>query len=137
MQTLENNNDMYLNLNLISAEKADRFNKAFQQLGSPTEDRLLLAVPDSEELKQGSLIIPQTIKEGVPRKGVIVQMGPISESNRIYEELLNIGQIVTFGLYAGKEQEFSEVTLQELGIDNQKFNVISISEIVYIEKNNK
>ena len=85
------------------------------------------------------LIIPEQVKEGVPRKGVIVKLGEITEEYRTYRDLVQIGRIVTYGLYAGKELEFEtdKLTpgLQQL-LEKNTLTVLSMNEIIYSEPNN-
>ena len=85
------------------------------------------------------LIIPEQVKEGVPRKGVIVKLGEITEEYRTYRDLVQIGRIVTYGLYAGKEMEFEtdKLTpgLQQL-LEKNTLTVLSMNEIIYSEPNN-
>ena len=88
---------------------------------------------------RGGLIIPEQVKEGVPRKGVIVKLGEITEEYRTYRDLVQIGRIVTYGLYAGKELEFEtdKLTpgLQQL-LEKNTLTVLSMNEIIYSEPNN-
>ena len=95
---------MNYSLTFISAMVADQFDK--QLPGCPTENRVLILSPKEVNQTRGGLIIPEQVKEGVPRKGVIVKLGEITEEYRTYRDLVQIGRIVTYGLYAGKELEF-------------------------------
>ena len=61
---------MRVDLNLISSSVAKELSKHL--VGLPSENRVLLALPD-EEKKVGSIILPGNVTEGVPpvriRKG--------------------------------------------------------------------
>lgn len=98
--------------------------------GMPADDRLLVAVPKDEAKTASGLIIPSGVKEDVPRKGVIVKFGNMDQEQSIIKSL-EIGTIITFGLYAGKEVEFEN----RYKLEGTKFMVLSISEVIYIESN--
>lgn len=114
--------------NLITKESAKNIAEKLQG-GFPTEDRILIAVPDDESRTASGLYIPNTVKEDIPRKGVIVQFGEMDQSRSI-THLLEIGDVITFGLYAGKEMELN----QKVKLDRQRLMVLSIEEIIYVEK---
>ena len=95
---------MNYSLSFISAMVAAQFDK--QLPGCPTENRVLILSPKEVNQTRSGLIIPEQVKEGVPRKGVIVKLGEITEEYRTYRDLVQVGRIVTYGLYAGKEMEF-------------------------------
>lgn len=98
--------------------------------GTPTEDRIILAVPTDDCRTQTGLIIPGK-PEDVPKKGVVVGFGMMDDSRPV-NKCLNIGDIVTFGNYAGKELEFNN----GYALNKFKFMVLSIEEVIYIEPNN-
>lgn len=125
-----------IQLPLISYKEARELNDNLNGLGNPTENRVLIAVPANNEVKKGNLILPGQNKEELPRKGVIVQKGYFTDEYRSYSDL-KIGDIVTYGMYAGKEidppfgQEFKSIhDTTEL-----KFFVLSLNEIIYSEIN--
>lgn len=128
---------MNYSLTFISAMVADQFDK--QLPGCPTENRVLILSPKEVNQTCSGLIIPEQVKEGVPRKGVIVKLGEITEEYRTYRDLVQIGRIVTYGLYAGKELEFEtdKLTpgLQQL-LEKNILTVLSMNEIIYSEPNN-
>lgn len=128
---------MNYSLTFISAMVADQFDK--QLPGCPTENRVLILSPKEVNQTRSGLIIPEQVKEGVPRKGVIVKLGEITEEYRTYRDLVQIGRIVTYGLYAGKELEFEtdKLTpgLQQL-LEKHTLTVLSMNEIIYSEPNN-
>lgn len=119
-------------LNLISTMVAQKLNEAIP--GIPSMDRILIASPKDVETTSSGIIIPGQVKEGVPRKGVVIKQGFISEENNPYKDQTEIGRIVTYGLYAGKEVEFDlPEDLKNLDV---KFSVISLTEVIYTEPNN-
>lgn len=124
-------------LTFISAMVADQFDK--QLPGCPTENRVLILSPKEVNQTRSGLIIPEQVKEGVPRKGVIVKLGEITEEYRTYRDLVQIGRIVTYGLYAGKEMEFEteklSPALQQL-LEKNTLTVLSMNEVIYSEPNN-
>lgn len=123
-------------LNLISTMVADLMAKCIP--GVPTENRVLIISPKDVNTTKTGIIIPGQVKEGVPRKGVVVKRGEITDEYKTYKELTNQGMVVTYGLYAGKELEFDPdyypKELQEI-IQNQTFTILSMNEIIYSEKN--
>ena len=128
---------MNYSLTFICAMVADEFDK--QLPGCPTENRVLILSPKEVNQTRSGLIIPEQVKEGVPRKGVIVKLGEITEEYRTYRELVQIGRIVTYGLYAGKEMEFEteklSPALQQL-LEKNTLTVLSMNEVIYSEPNN-
>lgn len=128
---------MNYSLTFISAMVANQFDK--QLPGCPTENRVLILSPKEVNQTRSGLIIPEQVKEGVPRKGVIVKLGEITEEYRTYRELVQIGRIVTYGLYAGKEMEFEteklSPALQQL-LEKNTLTVLSMNEVIYSEPNN-
>lgn len=128
---------MNYSLSFISAMVAAQFDK--QLPGCPTENRVLILSPKEVNQTRSGLIIPEQVKEGVPRKGVIVKLGEITEEYRTYRDLVQIGRIVTYGLYAGKELEFETdkltTGLQQL-LEKNTLTVLSMNEIIYSEPNN-
>ena len=128
---------MNYSLTFISAMVADQFDK--QLPGCPTENRVLILSPKEVNQTRSGLIIPEQVKEGVPRKGVIVKLGEITEEYRTYRELVQIGRIGTYGLYAGKEMEFEteklSPALQQL-LEKNTLTVLSMNEVIYSEPNN-
>ena len=119
-------------LNLISTMVAQKLNEAIP--GIPSMDRILIASPKDVETTSSGIIIPDQVREGVPRKGVVIKQGFISEENNSYKDQTEIGRIITYGLYAGKEIEFDlPEDLKNLDI---KFSVISLTEVIYTEPNN-
>lgn len=123
-------------LNLISSYVASVINTKLP--GNPTENRVLVLSPKDINKTKSGIIIPDQVKEGVPRKGVVIKRGEITEEYRSYKVLTEIGTVITYGLYAGKEVEFDDSLLPEeiqKLISNQTFTVLSMNEIIYAEPN--
>lgn len=127
---------MNYSLTFISAMVAAQFDK--QLPGCPTENRVLILSPKEVNQTRSGLIIPEQVKEGVPRKGVVVKSGEITEEYETYRELVAVGRIVTYGLYAGKEMEFEteklSPALQQL-LEKNTLTVLSMNEVIYTEPN--
>lgn len=123
-------------LNLISTMVADLMAKCIP--GVPTENRVLIISPKDVNTTKTGIIIPGQVKEGVPRKGVVLIQGEITEDYKTYKELTTRGKVVTYGLYAGKELEFDLDLFPEQVHDivkNSTFSVLSMSEVIYSEPN--
>lgn len=123
-------------LNLISTMVADLMAKCIP--GIPTENRVLIISPKDVNTTKTGIIIPGQVKEGVPRKGVVLIQGEITEDYKTYKELTTRGKVVTYGLYAGKELEFDLDLFPEQVHDivkNSTFSVLSMSEVIYSEPN--
>ena len=128
---------MNYSMAFISPLVAEKFNQELP--GCPTENRVLILSPKEVNQTKSGLIIPEQVKEGVPRKGVVVKSGEITEEYKTYRELVGIGRIVTYGLYAGKELEFEtdklSPALQKI-LEKNVLTVLSMNEVVYSEPNN-
>lgn len=119
---------MRVDFNLVSKEVAKKLSE--NVIGSPSENRVLLAIPNDEK-KVGNIILPSNVTEGIPKIGVVVKSGPITEEYKTYIQSLEIGNIIYFGNYAGKEIEPS--FLENFSVPDCKFTVLSINEIIYWE----
>lgn len=118
-------------LNLISVEEAKELNDKLKGLGTPTGSRVLIVSPivTADTKTKGGLYIPQEHdKETVPRKGVVIQMSYMTPEQEIDYPGLQVGAVVTYGLYAGKE-------LDVVDLPNQVTTILSLNEILYIETN--
>lgn len=126
---------MDIQMNLIGVDQAREILEHL--LGTPTENRVMVVYNSGEKKTESGLFIPGTVKEDIPRKGVVVAIGPITEENKSYSQIINIGSIITYGLYAGKEVTplFSGDYGKDLNTD-LKFSVLSLNEIIYVEPNN-
>ena len=116
-----------IELNLLSRQEAMDMAQEISKLGYPSENRILMAVPTSGTKTTGGIFIPDNVKDDVPKKGVLVAFGPITDDYKHYT-CLRIGDIINYGLYAGKEIE--------LPIDREdiKFSILSLNEILFVEK---
>lgn len=128
---------MSYSMQFISTQVAKKFNEAIP--GTPTENRVLIISPKEINSTKSGLIIPGQVKEGVPRKGVIIKVGEITEEYKTYRDLCRVGQVVTYGLYAGKELEFDQDLVMDEALaeimGNSTITVLSLNEIVYSEFN--
>lgn len=129
---------MNYSMSFISPLVAEKFNQELP--GCPTENRVLILSPKEVNATMSGIIIPSQVEEGIPRKGVVVKSGIITEDYKTYRELVEIGRVVTYGLYAGKELEFEtdklSPALQQL-LEKNVLTVLSMNEIVYSEPNNQ
>lgn len=127
---------MNYSLTFVSVAVAQKFNEELP--GSPTENRVLILSPKEVNQTKSGLFIPEQVKEGVPRKGVVVKSGIITEEYNTYKYFVAIGRIVTYGLYAGKEIEFEtdklSPALQQL-LEKNTLTVLSMNEVIYTEPN--
>ena len=128
---------MNYSMTFISSLVAEKFNQELP--GCPTENRVLILSPKEVNQTKSGLIIPEQVKEGVPRKGVVVKSGEITEEYKTYREFVSVCRIVTYGLYAGKELEFEtdklSPALKQL-LEKNVLTVLSMNEVVYSEPNN-
>lgn len=114
--------------NLISLADARTINEAL--IGTPPENRVLIAVSTNEKKTDSGLFIPKQSEEEMPKKGVVVKKGPLNDDPT--HEILDIGDIIHYGKYAGKEI-FPRIP--GVVVDDLKFFVLSSSEIIFIEPN--
>lgn len=125
------------NMNYISRVVAAQFEEVFTNIGIPSNNRVLILTPNAETQTASGIIIPESVKEGKPRKGVIISRG-IMDDDSVAEAITQVGNLVTYGLYAGKDLDidislFPE-TLQNI-LSRNTLTVLSISEIIYAEYN--
>lgn len=120
---------------LITKETAQEVNNQLSVRGVPSENRVIILNPTELNKTLSGIIIPGSVDEGVPKKGVLVQIGPISEDNTPDKNnLLKIGNILTYGLYAGKELELLEpLDIKGLDSKNYELRILSVNEILYAE----
>lgn len=122
---------MKVDLNLISVDEAKWLNEKLQGFGTPTGGRVLIVSPKVtvETKTQSGLYIPQDHdKDTVPHKGVVIQIGYITPEQKVDYPGLQVGSVVTYGLYAGKE-------LDIIDLHDQIITILSLNEILYIETN--
>ena len=121
-----------IDFNLISKTTAHQINQALT--GRPTENRIVLAVNDKEKKSASGLYIPNTGEKELPKKGVIVAKGVLNDDP--VHESLQIGEVVLYGMYGGKEI-YPEFSHKVEGTEDLKYYVLSSSEVIYVEPNNK
>lgn len=122
-----------IDLAMIGKAKAQEIGA--NMVGEPTENRVVILSPtDIEKRTDSGLYIPGTAKEGIPMKGVIVKMGPITDEYKTYHYQLEIGKKVTYGMYAGKEIDPNFINPVEA---EGKYTILALNEILFVEPNNK
>lgn len=126
---------MYIPLKFTSESEAfELSNKICSIGGRLTENRVLILSPTNQEIVSGGIILPSSRGEDtVPNKGVVISIGEITEEYRTYHDLIQIGNVVTYGKYAGKEVNFDPQLVGELG--DYKFTILSLNEILFTENN--
>ncbi|MBN2414009.1 co-chaperone GroES [candidate division KSB1 bacterium] len=89
----------------------------------PLADRVVVKPVEEEEMKQGSIIIPDTAKEK-PQQGKVVAVGPgkISESGTKINPEVKVGDVVLYGKYSG-----TEVT-----VDGEDYLIMRESDILAV-----
>lgn len=123
---------MNVDFNLIGYKKAKEISQAL--LGRPTENRVLLAVTQKDRKSDSGLFLPDNDKNELPKKGVIVSKGVLNDDP--IHASLNIGDVVLYGIYGGKEI-YPEFTCKVEGIEDIKYFVLASNEIIFIEPNTK
>ena len=124
-----------IKLSYISVSEAEAISNMVGPKIILPENRVLIFSPDQDEVV-GSIIIPSDVKEGKPRKGVVIFSGVLDEYHRSYKPITQTGIIVTYGLYAGKEVDLSDMLSIELPIKG-KFTVLDTNELIMAEVNTK
>lgn len=116
----------------ISVLKAEKLAEALKGKGAPSPGRILICTPKGEQMTQSGIIIPGSGEKELPRKGVIIQTNALEILD---ESMMKPGTIITYGMYAGKEIEFSQELIPEETSKNYKFTILSEAEVIYIETN--
>lgn len=124
-----------IKLNYISVEVAEAIKNILEDKVLPSENRVLVYSPGEDDTVFGNIIIPGTVKEGKPRKGVVILRGTLDEGHANYKPLTETGLIITYGLYAGKEVEFDEDWFKGIHITKGIFTVLDTTEIIMAEAN--
>ena len=124
-----------IKLSYISVSEAEAIRNMVGPKIILPENRVLIFSPDQDEVV-GSIIIPSDVKEGKPRKGVVISSGVLDEYHRSYKPITQTGIIVTYGLYAGKEVDLSDMLSRELPIKG-KFTILDTNELIMAEINTK
>lgn len=132
---------MYISQNYLTMAQVKVIQKTLQQLGGVVpEGKLLIVSPKAEDTKVGSIIIPGTNKEDMPRKGVVVQQGEFPEDLRSFKDITSPGRIITYGLYAGKVIDFNHENFPlevRPVVESSIFTILSTTEVAYTESNPK
>lgn len=127
----------YRNL-LLSKEQAEMLNVELQLQGAICPPNKVLIASPVGEIKLGGLYIPEAReKDSLPRIGVVIQTGVFEEGYNSLCDLVEIGRVLTYGLYAGKELEMDISDFKEEGLPEMSFTVLSAQEIVYSQLNTK
>ena len=89
----------------------------------PLEDRVLVKPLESEEVKKGGIIIPDTAKEK-PEEGKVIAVGPgkILENGQKKEVEVKKGDRILFSKYAGTE----------ITIDGEKHIILREDDILAV-----
>lgn len=127
-----------LKQNYISVSEAHLIKECLRFRVQPSENRVLLFTPSDDSITNSGIIIPGNIQEGKPRKGVAILTGELDECHLSFKSMLRAGNIVTYGLYAGKEVEFDETYFtQEVSqlISKGKFTILDTTEVIMSEIN--
>lgn len=125
-----------IKLSYISVSEAEAISKIVQSKVILPENRVLIYSPDQDEVV-GGIIIPSDVKEGKPRKGVVIIGGELDEYHKCYKPITRTGMIVTYGLYAGKEVDLGDILSGYQGNINGKFTVLDTNELIMAEVNTK
>lgn len=97
------------------------------------KNKVIVAVFSGEQ-KIGSFVIPQNVEATDLKKGVVILVGDMEENplgKTPKNEAIEAGDIITFGDYAGKQVYTEEDILM---LDNYRIHVLSVHEIVMVEK---
>jgi chaperonin GroES len=89
----------------------------------PLADRVIIKTIEQEEVKKGSIIIPDTAKEK-PQEGEVIAVGPgsVNEKGERVSLEVKIGDKVLYGKYSGTEVK----------IDNEEYLIMRESDILAI-----
>lgn len=115
----------------VSLPMAAEIAEALKESGKPAPGKMLLIMPKGEQRTESGIIIPGDNEKDLPRKGVVIQFTQLQD----LKDQVFVGNIITFGMYAGKEIEFTQEQLPMVDFQNYKFTILSESEVIYIESN--
>ena len=116
----------------ISVLKAEQLANALSGKGAPSPGRILICTPKGEQKTASGIIIPGSGEKELPRKGVVIQ---VNNLELLDPHVVKVGTIITYGMYAGKEIEFSANLIPKETSENYKFTILSETEVIYIETN--
>jgi len=86
----------------------------------PLGDRILVKPVEQKEMKQGSIIIPDTAKEK-PQEGEVIAVGP--------GKLNDKGQRVPVNLKAGDKVLYGKYSGNEIKLDGQEYMIMNEEDI--------
>lgn len=91
----------------------------------PLSDRVVVRLLDEEERTPGGIYLPDTAKER-PQKGQVVAVGPgrVTDEGQRLEMVVQVGDTVLFGKYAGTE----------IVVDGDEYLILRESEILAVVK---
>lgn len=121
-----------MKLPVMTVTAATAVNEKLKKIGVPPTDKVVIAISNKDAVRESGLIIPAGDKEDVPRRGVLVQVGPLSEDFQYMKDQLSIGVIITYGNYAGKT-----ITPDNIELPGFDLKVLSLNEVAYYENNIK
>ncbi|MGB9694975.1 MAG: co-chaperone GroES [Caldisericaceae bacterium] len=91
----------------------------------PINEHIVVKLEESEEKTKGGIVLPDTAKEK-PQKGKVIAVG----SGRVLEN----GQKLPLEVKAGDTVIFSKYAGTELKLDEEKYLIISESDVLAILK---
>lgn len=131
-----------MNFKLDLLSKADAIRLASMVPGIVAHNRIMVAsIGNENQTKSGIILAPTDDSSTLPKQGVAIRMGYLSEDMECYRDI-KVGDIITHGIYGGKEvhpnfvaqNEDDEAFINRI-TSNYKFMVLSMNEVVYIEPN--
>ena len=78
----------------------------------------------------GGIIAPGSAEKELPRKGVVIQFNQLENF-----PMMEVGTVITFGMYAGKEMNFQSEQIPCVDFSKYKFTILSETEVIYMESN--
>jgi len=85
----------------------------------PYGDKILIKRIEPEEVKKGSIIIPDTVKEK-PQQGKVIAVGTgkLDEKGKRHKADVKVGDRILFSKYAGTEVEIDDEEYLMMGEDD-------------------
>lgn len=103
--------------------------------GLPPENRLLIAYYNDDVVSDTGLFIAEKGSDTIPKKGVVIQKGFMDSDCESYDKTISIGDVINYGLYAGKEIELDLGETLNEKTKKFAFSVLSVTEVIYIQVN--
>lgn len=119
-----------LQTNQVNVAKAKEIARCLDGKGLPSPGRILLIIPTSEQVTTGGIIVPGLAEKELPRKGVVIQFNQLENF-----PMMEVGTVITFGMYAGKEMNFQSEQIPCVDFSKYKFTILSETEVIYMESN--